>query len=295
MNVDKEKEKEKVSFKQSFEGQVEHGLEEPTEPPCEDVEGDEDVEVCISSVTINHKHKSHERVIYAPSRDRYRRMDVMLAFWDVANDMLRHERVVDVHAQVRPALTEVMEMMIQNGLEQPLSEEFLALCRVSDGYEFAWSWLDDAGVAHVGGGFHLHELTRVYGSWLGEIWGEWEEMTQEERDFVWELRRIDVARTPWGQEWSVVMLHRPQEDERLFLHHRTCGTIALDIPLKDYMHWALSARGIWGWQFLRSDYDFEDDPLELDGMWSFFKLMRDLFPEDDVTSFRDRLPEYKPS
>lgn len=257
------------------------GLEEPTEPPGEG--GDEEP----GGVVINRDRELPQAPPESPE-DASRRgawLDILMAFLGFRESLNLHPRIEDVRVHVEPPISMMTEQLMQKGLPHPIHSDLLAMYRAGNGFEMSWSWRGDDGELEPVGQLCVHGFERMSGSWLGDLWGEWEGWSEEDLELLWETRGfagVEDAATGWA-----VVLH--VERDVLMLHHREHGMYEMDIAPEDYLGWAMAARGISGWEFLRSDYDFGADPLGLERGRVFFETAARVFPDLDVSVFRDRV------
>jgi len=221
--------------------------------------------------------------------------DFIIDLTAMANELKDHPRVTKVHFDFGDSASEWMIMMIEDGLGFRLPNALKSLYRHADGYELEWTWKDASDTERMGGGFHLPGFGAIFDALRDAEWREQEGATEEELDFLWELRTFDdFGRPEWRAKHNIeerVLIHITQTmtEPDLYLFHPDTGPVLMDVTLLDYLYWAIEAHAIHRWQVLRSLYDHERDPLSLGGLPDFFEASAALFPEIDLDAFADRL------
>jgi hypothetical protein len=211
---------------------------------------------------------------------------------EIADSLERARDVVDVHFEAGPPVPLVLLDTITGGLGIELPEPVESFYLTCDGFELRWHYLDEEGERHLGGDLVLFDFATTFDSWLGSLWGHFDEMSSEELDFIWELRGVDA--TPSTDDERMTVLHIEEDDPSydLYVHDRERGTYRMDLDFVTYVECAIESRGIPGWQLLFCpDYDLDEDPFETGIRERFPELMRTLFPHEEPLHFQEFFEE----
>lgn len=207
-----------------------------------------------------------------------------LEFFALIEELLanEHTRILDYETH-KPA-PDIVVTTIEAGIGLTVPEAILTFYqRVSDGFDLSWSYEED-GVEVPGGQIALLNFARVFGTWLDELWGVFDEPARE--DFSWEIRGLERPH-PSIPEFQTV-LHFPPNEHSFSLHYYAPHgpSIPLNVDFMDYIDLLRLSRGFHGWQFLVSDVDFEAVPLAAEIAERFHRVMPRIFPDDDFSAFR---------
>lgn len=191
---------------------------------------------------------------------------------------------VDRAESHRPAPVVVKEhLQSAGGLTVPTT--IASLYEIIDGYDLEWSY--KSGEDWVKGGqIRLFGFGEVFGSWLGKLWDEVPEgASPEDVDFTWELRGFDGADT---DRECLTVFHVPEVLPRynLYWHCPHKKTYRLRVDFLEYLECLTETRGLCGWQYMVcDDADLEGDDEALERVRQCTSLMRELFPEVDLSRY----------
>lgn len=157
---------------------------------------------------------------------------------------------------------------------------------VTDGMELQWSWRDGEEW-RPGGEVHMHSFGKVFGSWLDSLWGHSDSDSSDVIDFTWELRGVE-QQASWEADWTTV-LHMPEDlpTYQLYIHDPRAQTVMLDLDFLDYCEAIIDTRGVYGWQFLATEADFEEMPEIGAHAANALEIMGKVFPDVDISRFRN--------
>lgn len=263
-------------------------LEEPTEEPLEDGERDDSDEVPLVIVNTDREFEVEPPEEIDPDVE-VATFDLIEAFLDVAEQVSSHPATVQTSRECARPAPEFSIQTVEDGLGDLLPQDFKSFYRLCDGLELAWSW-QQAGEVSFGGEIRLVGISTVFGHWFDELWIERDEMTDEERDFVWTTRGFDMPRHP-DAVWTVVSFDESHDSFTLWAHRPGEAFLPLELGLIDYLYCAIEARGAAGWQLLFTDYDFDEDPWGVQAPGAWIDRLHAFFPDFDAEFFRQELGE----
>lgn len=207
-----------------------------------------------------------------------------LEFHALVEELLQHEdtRIIDFETY-KPA-PDVIVSTIEAGIGLTVPEAILSFFQsISDGFDLEWSYLEE-GEERPGGQIGIYNFARVFGTWLDELWGVFEDQSRE--DFTWEIRGLEkpVAHL---NELQTVLHHNANTREFSLYYYAARGpNFRLKVDFLEYIELLKLSRGFFGWQLLISDADFDDFPVAAEVAERFHRVMPRLFPKDDFSRFR---------
>lgn len=183
--------------------------------------------------------------------------------------------------------SDVVVTTIESGIGIAVPDNVLSFYQViSDGLEFEWNYKESDGTEQAGGGFHLYNFGRVFGTWVDEIWGVVPDGASEtEHDFSWELRPVEAPHKG-GSHYTVLHVPDFAPGYGLYYHDPNHSSYRLDLDFASYFDCLLETRGFYGWQFLVSDVDFDQNPVAKQRARAFHEVMPRLFPDTDFSRYR---------
>lgn len=204
---------------------------------------------------------------------------------EVVNSMYARDDI-DVHSYKTfdPVSLFVLEQ-VESSMGIVIPDQVRSFYEVTDGVELRWSW-KDGDELRPGGEVRMHSFGTVFGSWLDTIWGNTVSDSDDTIDFTWELRGVE-QQASWGADWMTV-LHMPENlpISQLYFHDPASQTLLLDLDFLDYCEALIDTRGVYGWQFLATEADFEERPEIGAHASAALEVLGEVFPEVDLSRFR---------
>lgn len=257
------------------------GLEEVTEPPGAVIE--------IGPATVQIAQVAEE---VAPGGERVD-FGFVEALMETIHELQAHPRIVSVDMEVGGKVPAFTLDTMEHGLGRLTAPVLRSLFEQVDGVSVVWTWRDDAGVVRPGGQINLSEFSVMFGTWFDVLWEHRTDMSEAELDVLWSLRGLEVITHPDGAVECAAVAFDPAAplDPALYLYRPGRTMVRWWGSLVDYLYAMLEARGVYGWQRLLSDYDYEADPWGVGSPQSFFEVMGAMFPGTDLGVWRQRLGE----
>ncbi len=164
-------------------------------------------------------------------------------------------------------------------------DQIRSFYRTTNGLDLRWSWRDGDDWK-PGGQVRMHPFGKVFGNWIDTIWGKAKSDAADVIDFTWELRGVE-HQDSWGHEWMTV-LHMPESIPftQLYFHDPLDQTLMIDMDFVDYCDGLLDTLGVYGWQFLATEVDFDEQPSIREMAASARHTLERAFPEVDISHLR---------
>jgi hypothetical protein len=205
----------------------------------------------------------------------------------VVNTMhARDDIEVHVYEHYAPVSLFTLEQ-VESSMGIVVPDPVRSFYRVTDGLELRWSWRDGDRLI-PGGEIHMHPFGTVFGNWLDTIWGKAATDAADVIDFTWELRGVE-QQASWQNEadWMTV-LHMPEGMPfyQLYFHDPMSRTLLLEMDFMDYCDALIDTRGTYGWQFLATEVDFDEQPEIRAAAADARATLERVFPNVDISHLR---------
>jgi hypothetical protein len=198
----------------------------------------------------------------------------------------RDEIEVHVYDHYAPVSLFTLEH-VESSMGIVIPDQLRSFYRVTDGMELRWSWRDGDELK-PGGQIHMHPFGTVFGNWIDKIWGKAASDETDLIDFTWELRGVE-QQAGWTDEsdWMTV-LHMPEglPFYQLYFHDAMTQTLLLDLDFVDYCNALIDTRGAYGWQFLATEVDFDEQPEVRELAATALSTIGEVFPTVDISHLR---------
>jgi len=185
--------------------------------------------------------------------------EFLLDFRQVVHELEQDEAVCHLEWATYDPVPDFTLETLEHGLGLTVPEFITEFYRLTDGLYLSWDRKTEEGIV-PGGGFELFDFATVFDSWLETLWPT-DPPAGCDADFLWSLRGVAEAPGDDTGDMIVMCIEEEYPTFDLFIHNpsdRRSHLMQLDFH--GYLHALLETRGVFGWPYLFSESDLEDDP-----------------------------------